>query len=419
LSRRGAPVALLTAACLVYAAAVGERTWAEACRRSADDLLWGGDAEQSALRFAQAASLDFLGTSGRIGEGDALFEQAELSHVGSPAQVDMLQQAIAAYRGALARNPGDSGAWAQLGRAFRGLAVARRASRPIDIGRLDDVGSFRQPEDDLAIAALERSIELEPNNYDYVNYLADVRYALGDPEALDDYRRGARILPKLQSHPHLQEPSVPSEVVNAALEGAREAIGDGNVVSDPKILEELAMYLASRGDLAGALAANLESIHAGNLSPAWLWTRQGIWLYNLGRRPEARQALTEAIRIDPQRSSAYLVLGRLDVTDGDLAAAVVNLTRARDLAPEDLRFQMELARALDQADRFEEAEREYERALRMPGGDVTAATALVAMLSRHGVFDRALIHAKRLLAAHPGERVFKEQVADLSARLTF
>jgi len=78
-----------------------------------------------------------------------------------------------------------------------------------------------------------------------------------------------------------------------------------------------------------------------------------------------------------------------------------------------------LARTLDQADRLEAAEREYERALRLPAGAIPAATALVSLLSRHGLFDRALVHARRLLEAHPDEPVFREQVAELAARLTF
>lgn len=419
MSRGRAPLALLTAVSLAYAAAVGVRSLAEERRRSADELLWAGDAEGSALRFAQAASLDFLGTVARVEQGDALLEQADLLQVGSPAQFDLLQQAIAAYRTALARSPGDSVAWAQLGRTFRSLAVAHRASRPLDIGRLDDAAAFREPEDALAIAALQRAIEIEPNNYDYVNFLAELRHALGDPLALEDYRRGARILPRLPSHPYLQERSVPAEIIAAAVQGARQALGTDNVVPDTKILEEMALFLASRRDFEAALAANLEAIRAGNPWPAWLWTRQGIWLNNLGRRAEARQALAEALRIDPARASAYFMLAGLDAADGNLAAAVENLVRARDLAPHELRFQMELARTLDQADRLEEAEREYERAIRLPSGEVAAATALVALLTRHGVFDRALIHARRLLEAHPDERVFREQVAELSARLTF
>jgi tetratricopeptide (TPR) repeat protein len=418
-SRGRVPLALLLGVSLGYVGIVGLRTAAEARRSAGEALLWSGDAEGAAAHFTGAAALDPLGTAGFVGEADALFEQAELSRLGSPAQLDPLERAIAAYRRALARNPGDPAAWAQLGRAYRSLAVAHRASQPIDIAKLDQVASLREPEDDLAISALVRAIEIEPHNYDYVNYLAEMRYAHGDPEALADYRRGTLILPRLLNHPYLQERTVPDDIMAAALQGARDALGTGNVVPDYKILEDISLYLASRGKYEAALGANLESIRAGNNYPAWLWTRQGVWLAHLGRRAEARQALAEALRIDPERPSAHFMLGRLETADGNVDAALASLARARDLAPDDLEFQMELARTFDQADRFEAAEREYERAIHLPGGAVPATTALVSLLSRHGVLDRALVHARRLLEEHPNEPAFRKQVAELTARLTF
>jgi len=418
-TRGRVPLALLLSLFLGYAAVVALRTAAEARRGAGEALLWGGDAEGAAAQFARAAALDPLGTVALVGEGDALFEEAELSRLGSAAQIDLLEQALAKYRRALVRNPGDPVAWAQVGRTYRSLAVAHRAARPIDIARLDAATSLREPEDALAIAALLRAIEIEPQNYDYVNFLAEMRYAHGDPEALVDYRRGTRILPRLLRHPYLQERSVPSDVMQAALQGARDALGTGNVVPDMKILEEISLYLASREDWEAALAVNLEAIHAGHTSPAWLWTRQGIWLVQLGRGAEARQALTEALRLDPERPSAHLALGRLERAEGNLDAAIASLGKARDFAPHELGFQMELARTFDEADQLDAAEREYERAMHLPGGAVAATTALVSLLSRHGVFDRALVHARRLLEEHPNEPAFRQQVAELTERLTF
>ena len=419
MSRSRVPLALLIAVSLGYAGVVALRTAAEALRSTGEALLWGGDAQGAAMRFAQAGALDPLGTAGFVGEGDALFEGAELSRLGSDAQVELLEQALAAYGKALARRPGDPAAWAQLGRAYRSLAVAHRASRPIDIARLDQVASLREPEDELAISALKRAIDIEPHNYDYVNFLAEMRYAHGDPEALADYRRGTRILPRMLNHPYLQARTVPDEVVEAALQGARDALGTGNVVPDSKILEEIALYLANREKYEAALSANLDAIRAGNSAPAWLWTRQANWLAHLGRRAEARQALAEALRLDPERPSAHYALGRLEASEGNVDRALESLARARDLAPEDLGFQMELARTFDQADRLEAAEREYERAIHLPGGAVPATTALVSLLFRHGVLDRALVHAQRLLEEHPNEPAFRKQVAELTARLTF
>jgi len=418
-SRGRVPLAWLVAVSLGYAGIVGLRTAAEACRSGGEEQLWSDEAEGAAEQFARAAALDPLGTAGFVGEGEALFDRAELLALGSPAQFDLLERAVAAYRRALSRNPGDPAAWEQLGRTYRSMAVARRASRPIDIARLDQVASLREPEDELAIAAIRRAIEIEPNNYEYVNKLAEIRYAHGDPEALVDYRRGTRILPRLLNHGYLQERTVPDEVMEAALQGARDALGTGNVVPDYKILEEIALYLATREKYEAALAANLESIRAGNNYPAWLWTRQAGWLVHLGRRAEARQAVAEALRLDPERPSAHYLLGHLEAADGNVDAALASLTRARDLAPDDLGFQMELARMFDQADRLEPAEREYERAIHMPGGAVPAATALVSLLARHGVLDRALAHARRLLEEHPNEPAFRQQVAELTARLTF
>ena len=78
-----------------------------------------------------------------------------------------------------------------------------------------------------------------------------------------------------------------------------------------------------------------------------------------------------------------------------------------------------MARTLDAAGRLEEATGVYQAALRIPGGETPAATALVDLLRRRGIYDQALVHAKRLMELHPGEETFVRQVAELQNCLTF
>jgi tetratricopeptide (TPR) repeat protein len=411
---------LLVGGALLFGAVLAMRVSGEHLRRKGADELWVRDGEQARDSYVLASRLDPMDYRSLVGEADTYLEAGHQPWLGTPDQVETLERAVALYRQAVRRQPADPNTWAQMARAYRALAVARRASRPIDLSSLGDPQAMHQPEDDLAQAAMTRALELEPSNYIYVDYLADLSYARDEEDALEWYRRGARVLPNLKAHAFLEDPaSVPADVAEAVVLGARDALGTKNVVVDSQILEEISWFHSRRGSYQEAADSCLEAIEAGHPYAAELWTRRGLWLDHLGQVDQATQAFLRSLELKPGRALSHFGLGQIAAREGDVQGALSRFRAARDHAPKNLRFQLTLAKALVDAQDFEEATRVYQVATRIPGGEVPAATALVDLFRRRGIYDQALVYAKRLMELHPGEEAFVRQVGELEARLTF
>ncbi|MGD8377462.1 MAG: tetratricopeptide repeat protein [Acidobacteriota bacterium] len=423
---RGGMRAVVLTGCVACLGLLSWRLVADRLEYRAEDALWEGDVALAITRFEQARRWDPLDPEPRIGRADALFDRAEDQELGADGAIRDLENAIDGYRDALHLAPDDAYAWSQLGRAYGSLAVARRASEDIDLSRLLAAGPPPMSrEDQIAALAMTRAVDLEPNNYDFINFFAHFLDARGDPRALDWYRRGARTLPRLLKHPYLESKNLPDEIADAAVAGAREAVATESVVPDTEILEEIAVFLARRGDVRGAIAANAEAINLYEsrrfIHPhlPWIWTRQGNWLKSVGDREAAREAFETALELDPGRASAHFALGRLAAEDGDWVEAVKHFRAARNQVPGNLRFQMELARTLEESGDLEGAVREYERALKLEGGAIPASMALVDLHRRQGAYDEAIRHARRLVELEPDEPAFARQLAELNARLQF
>ncbi len=411
---------LLVGGCALFLGVLGMRFAGEHVRRTAAGQLWVRDGERARQSFVLASRLDPLDYRSLVGEADTWLEAGHQPWLGTPDQIEPLEQAVLMYHHAARRAPGDPNTWAQMARAYQALAVARRASRSIDLSTLGDPKDTREAEDDLAAAAMRRALELEPSNYVYLDYLAELRYRQGYEDALQWYRLGTRVLPRLTAHPHLADPAaVPNEVAEAAVQGAREALGTRNVVVDTKIFEEISLFHSHRGRYREAADACKEAIDAGHPSPAVQWTRRGRWLDLAGDVDGARQAYLRSLEFDPDRALTHFGLGQIAERAGDLDEALARFQTARNRAPKILRFQLALARTLDAAGRLEEATLVYQMALRIPGGEIPAASALVDLLRRRGIYDQALVHAKRLMELHPGEEAFVRQVGELQRHLTF
>lgn len=411
---------LLIGGCLFFLAVLGMRFAGEHLRRTAAAELWVRDGEQAQQSFLLASQWDPLDYRGLVGQADTLLQAGHQTWLGTAEQIDPVEQAILLYRQAIQRAPGDPNTWAQMARAYQALAVARRASRLIDLSMLGDPKDTREVEDDLALAAMTRALELEPSNYIYLDYLAQLRYRQGYEDALGWYRRGTRVLPRLNAHPYLADPaSVLDDIAQAAVLGARDALGTRNVVLDSKILEEVSLFHSRRGEYQEAADACVEAIDAGHPSPAVQWTRRGLWLDRVGDLQGARDAHHRSLEVDASRGLSHFGLGKIAEQEGDLDEALVRFQAARKHAPKILRFQLALARTLDAAGRLQEATRAYQVALRMPGGETPAAKALVDLLRRRAIYDQALVHAKRLLELYPEQEVFVRQVSELQRRLTF
>ena len=203
-------------------------------------------------------------------------------------------------------------------------------------------------------------------------------------------------------------PEPPAEVVAALVEGANDALDRGNRVPDAKILEELALFHARRGDHAAAVEANLRAIDLVRAADpdapilAYLWSRQATWLVVLERYDEAEGVLRGVLQRNPSHPPAYLALGKLIAARDGPSGAVVHLRRARDLAPGELPYQMELARTLERAGDDTAAVQEYRRAAIILDGQVPAYRALASLYRRKGQSEEARAYDRLLRELEAG-----------------
>jgi TolB-like protein/tetratricopeptide (TPR) repeat protein len=97
-----------------------------------------------------------------------------------------------------------------------------------------------------------------------------------------------------------------------------------------------------------------------------------------GREQEAREALEEIIRIAPQEAQAVGRLARVDLVQGDTAAADSLIVRYATLEKDVLKVHAGSGQLLESAARFEEARDAYREALRVEPGN----TELLNLLAR-------------------------------------
>jgi tetratricopeptide (TPR) repeat protein len=84
------------------------------------------------------------------------------------------------------------------------------------------------------------------------------------------------------------------------------------------------------------------------------------------QQPEQALPLArEAIKLDPQRGPAHMMLGEVLVANGDLSAGIRELETARAQAPQTVRIRWDLLRAYTTAGRGEDARREKEEIERL------------------------------------------------------
>lgn len=95
------------------------------------------------------------------------------------------------------------------------------------------------------------------------------------------------------------------------------------------------------------------------------WNNLAVLLVDLGRPPEAREAVVRALDLNPAYALAWTTLGIVEQDLGNLPAAEVALLRATALAPGDPQAWFRLGLIRSQAGRWPEAAQAYEETVRL------------------------------------------------------
>lgn len=164
----------------------------------------------------------------------------------------------------------------------------------------------------------------------------------------------------------------------------------------------LGAYFAERGDVAGAeseyqIARSLEPYFvpaAVNLADLYRSTNRDL---------EGEKVLREALRKAPDTAELHHALGLLLVRRHDLPAALEELKRAADLAPDAVNMQYTYAVGLYSAGRLGDAIAQLERASSEHPGDRQVLAGLVSYLREQGNLARAEHLASQLVTLSPGD----------------
>jgi len=133
---------------------------------------------------------------------------------------------------------------------------------------------------------------------------------------------------------------------------------------EPTVANNLALAQASLGDKAAAISSVKEAIA---LDPALLEAHNnlGTFLFEQGSFAEAQKEFAAVLARDPSSASARFNLARTKAALGDYAAAIAAFQTLLANDPNDVAARYELAFSYASANRKQDAEAEFNRALQM------------------------------------------------------
>ena len=332
------------------------------------------------------------------------------------------------WRATLARNPGASMAWfnlgdtlVKLGRHDEAIAAFRRALelRPDDAPGYNDLACelvvVGRPEE--AIPLFERALVLRPGYAQVHNNLGNALRSLGRvDEALVQYEKAVAAMPDYaEAHNNLACELSAKGRLAEALQHFDESIrlrpdnavahsNLGNALRDAgRLPEALASYeralkltpaaadvlanyalaLVAAGRPADALPRFAE---AARLSPtsAKVFRDWGTTLVRMGRVPEAIPQFETLVRLDPRAPAAHATLGSAFAQAGRWSEAAARFRAGLAVAPDDADLHCNLAVALASAGELSDAVIEFRHALRLRPAFIEAHGNLAQVLRQLG-----------------------------------
>ena len=188
----------------------------------------------------------------------------------------------------------------------------------------------------------------------------------------------------------------------------------------PAAIKSYSDYLAQKPDDAGihfqlgyayTAARDPENAakeyrRATELDPKMLPAFVNLGLALLDKQPaEAIAPLRQAVALAPDASRPKVLLGVALEKSGDAAAALEQLRAARDLDSSNIDIQLELARALLQAQRYDESEKEFRAALALRPDSGMAHYGLAECLLQQKKNEEAAAELATYLQSSPKDAV--------------
>jgi putative PEP-CTERM system TPR-repeat lipoprotein len=181
--------------------------------------------------------------------------------------------------------------------------------------------------------------------------------------------------------------------------------------TDPRANYARALYLAKRGDQAGAREALHAVTRAIDPAPrdvlmaqaAELLLLAGTAHFDLGQIEKARTYLTDYLRIHPQHGGARKLLGSVFLTQGDPRTAITTIEPVVKQTPNDTQALALLAAAYMARRQYEMAAGYLEQALKASGSAADVHATLGLSFAASGRQDIGIDHLRQALKKDPGQ----------------
>jgi Flp pilus assembly protein TadD/4-amino-4-deoxy-L-arabinose transferase-like glycosyltransferase len=275
------------------------------------------------------------------------------SNVGTELQAQgRLDEAIAFYRAALARDPKDAVTHSNLG-----TALAAR-------GQLDE-----------AIAQYQTALSLAPNDADSHYNLANALLAQGKiVDAVAQFRDALRI-----------EPGLPEAHLNL-----------GNALAELGETEEASDHYRRAIELRPKQVEALNNL--------------GLLLAAEGRRDDAMALFRRALAINADFADAHTNLGSTLREAGAFAEAVTHFRRAVELLPESADVRNDLGVILAQQNQLDDAIGQFREAIRLAPRHDEAHGNLAMALQIQGKLEEAIDHYQEAARLSPGNAEMEKRL---------
>ena len=180
----------------------------------------------------------------------------------------------------------------------------------------------------------------------------------------------------------------------AEAETALQALRDAN---DPRWLPGTVESLVQRGRWVQAI----QLLETSDRSHRFLLANI---LFRAGKYSESAVQLRTLIDQNPRSAELYLRLGECKAALNDSAGAIAAFEKARELAPNDAAPDLNLALLFERAQRYADARKAYQEAIRKQPDNLTALNNLAYLDADQGVnLDQALAYAQRVRARRPDD----------------
>jgi len=353
-------------------------------------LDWGGDEDQLETDMVEVLLL-----------GLHQDEAGAKIHTALPPS-DSLRVARELTAKRLSYTPYRAYLWSLVSDIYQHQARQLRVSTPLDLTTLSEnpIKNFL-PEDRLAVAALQRASELEPNNYVYPDLLTEMFLELGRPaEAAPYCRRAVSAYPRLSEHDYLLSPDLDPEIKEAAIAGFEEALRHRSMIPSDLITCDAGRLLREHGEPRRAIDYFRRGIRPGS---SFLECRfdLGLASYALGDFQSALDQfeLSAAMLPESPWPDYYAGLSRLAL--GQNEAALPHLRLAREKGPPDPRFLHTLGETLERSGQVKEAERQFVAAANLNPDDTAAWSSLLDFYLRQHDLRAVSLTCSRLPAFRP------------------